>query len=196
MTGAEHRPESPRTTSEPFAFTRSEFLRGAARAWFWTAMLLIAVWAISTGGIGVVSALFILPASVFALAIGAPGAYVLGRWLRRSPHVPVHLAAFAAYGVLLSVVVTAIYALIVTAPTTGLAALLDSSWLLIVNTPVTAVGLAGAWFVTAKHARQADAGVVVAPAHDQDPDAATGDAPDERYRIIYPDRRRRQRPRG
>ncbi|WP_114587840.1 hypothetical protein [Microbacterium arborescens] len=121
---------------------------------------------------------------------------MLGRWLRRSPHVPVHLAAFAAYGVLLSVVVTAIYALIVTAPTTGLAALLDSSWLLIVNTPVTAVGLAGAWFVTAKHARQADAGVVVAPAHDEDPDAATGDAPDERYRIIYPDRRRRQRPRG
>lgn len=191
----ESRPDSPRTDAAPLAFTRTEFLRGAARAWLWTTLLLIVAWAISTGGIGVVSALFILPASVVALVIGAPGAYGLGRWLRRSPRVPVHLAVFAAYGALLSVVVTALYAVIVTTPATGLAALLESSWLLIVNTPVTAVGLAGAWYVTAKRARQADVGIAVGPARDDDPDAATEDALDQRYRIIDPDRRRRQRPR-
>ncbi|MFS0714706.1 hypothetical protein ABC195_12540 [Microbacterium sp. 2P01SA-2] len=196
MTGAAHEASSPRTTAEPFAFTRSEFWSGAGRAWLWTAFLLIAVWAISTGGIGIVAALFILPASVVALAIGAPGAYVLGRLLRRSPHVPIHLAIFAAYGVLVSVVVTAAYSLVTMTPTTGLAAVLESSWLLIVNGPVTAIGLAGAWFVTAKRARRADAGAVSIAGRSEDPDAAAEDAFDERYRVIDPGRARRQRPRG
>ncbi|MDD7930006.1 hypothetical protein PUW81_006215 [Microbacterium sp. NM3R9] len=182
---------SPRTDDEPFAFTRAEFLRGAGRAWLRTTLLLIAVWATATIGVGIVATFVILPSSAVAIVVGAPGAYAIGRRLRTSSRVRLHVTAFAAYGALLAVVVTAGY--ILTTATADLAALSASWWMFLVNVPVTAFGLANAWFATAKRAVPA---AFAPPTSPGDADAAVEDDLDDRYRVIDPDPRRRQRPRA
>lgn len=193
MTAPQHVPDSPRTEAEPLAFTRAEFLRGAGRAWLRTTLLLIAAWTLATGGLGLIGIIYIVPASIVALVIGAPGAYAIGRRLRISSRVRVHVAAFAAYGALLAVLVT--IGFILTAFTPDLAALSASWWWLLVNAPVTAFGLANAWLATAKRAVPALS--VAPPIAPADSDAAAEDALADRYRVIDPDpRRRRQRPRA
>ncbi len=199
MTGTDPEPplasrrDSPRTDAEPLAFTRAEFLKGAARAWGATTLLLIVSWAVVTGGFSlVVGTVMIVIASVPAVVIGSPGAYALGRFLRRSPRIGVHLIAFAAYGALVGVVTTA-GALITLMG--GSADGWAGSIALLVNVPLSAMGLAGAWFITARRALRLDSEGSGDGVPASDADAATEDALDERYRIIDPDRRRRQRPR-
>lgn len=103
------RRDSPRTDAEPLAFTRTEFLAGTARVWGATTLLLIVGWAVLTGGFSlVVGAVAILLVSVPAVVIGSPGAYALGRLLRRLPRVGAHLLAFSAYGALVGVVTTTV----------------------------------------------------------------------------------------
>jgi len=188
------RRDSPRTDAEPLAFTRTEFLGGTARAWGTTTLLLIVGWAVLTGGFSlIVGTAAILLVSVPAVVIGSPGAYALGRLLRRLPRVGAHLLAFSAYGALVGVVTTT-----VTLP----AVLGDSGggWIAatayLVNVPLSAIGLAGAWFITMRRALRLDAEGFGDVVRTTDPDAATEDALDDRYRIIDPGQRRRQRWRG
>ncbi|QLD13000.1 hypothetical protein [Microbacterium oleivorans] len=181
-------PASPRRADAPYAFTRTEFLGGVGRAWLATTLLLVAAWGVVTGGAGVFAIFVILPASAVALALGAPGAYALGRRLRSSPRAGVHVAAFASYGALVGSVTTVLFVLTITRDP-------NSSWLalglLLVNTPVSAIGVAGAWLRTAQQCPRVDAGPAGAPNRRGDPDAAVEDGIDERVRVIDP----RQRPR-
>ena len=199
MTGADPQPspasrrESPRTDAEPLAFTRTEFLAGTARAWGATTLLIIVAWAVLTGGFSVVvGTVMILLASVPAVALGSPGAYALGRLLRRSPRVGAHLIAFAAYGGLVGAITTAVAVPALTGDS-------GDGWVrstaLLVNVPLSAIGLASAWFITARRALRLDAEGFDAAPPAPDADAAE-DALDDRYRIIDPGPRRRQRPRA
>ncbi|GLJ78908.1 hypothetical protein [Microbacterium imperiale] len=194
MTAPQHVPDSPRTEAEPLAFTRAEFLRGAGRAWLWTTLLLIAVWGVLSGGFTLtVGSVFILMASVPGLVVGAPGAYAIGRLLRRSPHVASHAIVFATYGAAIGATTTLVAVPLMTGGSDlGSAGAAFS----LVNAPVSAVGVAVAWFATARQALRSDrTGGDLAT--DRDADAAAEDALADRYRVIDPDpRRRRQRPRA
>lgn len=199
MTGAgprpprESRPDSPRTDAAPLAFTPSEFVAGAARAWAATTLLIITAWAVLTGGLSlIVGTVMIVMASVPAVVVGSPGAYLLGRFLRRIPRVGAHLMVFAGYGALVGAITTAVAVpvLIGDAGGTGV-----SDTVFLVNVPLSAIGVAGAWFITMRRALRRDAGGLDERAPTPDADTATEDALDQRYRIIDPDRRRRQRPR-
>ncbi|SDQ15709.1 hypothetical protein SAMN04487847_0643 [Microbacterium sp. cf332] len=188
------RRDSPRTDAEPLAFTRTEFLAGTARAWGATTLLLVLAWAVLTGGFSlVVGTVVIVLASLPAVVIGSPGAYALGRLLRRSPRVGAHLFAFTAYGALVGVVTTAIALRAFTGDS-------GDGWVgsiaFLVNVPLSAIGLAGAWFITMRRALRLDAAGFGEVAPTPDADAAAEDALDERYRVIDPGRRRPQRPRG
>lgn len=192
MTAPQHVPDSPRTEAEPLAFTRTEFLRGAGRAWLWTTLLLIAVWGVLSGGFTLtVGSVFILLGSVPALVVGAPGAYAIGWLLRRSPHLAWHAIVFATYGAAIGATTTLVAVPLMTGGSDlGSAGAAFS----LVNAPVSAVGVAAAWFATARQALRSDrtGGDLAA-----DSDAAAEDALADRYRVIDPDpRRRRQRPRA
>lgn len=184
---------SPRTDLEPLAFTRTEFLAGAGRAWLWTTLLLIAAWAVLTGGWSlIVGTVTILLASIPALVVGAPGAYVLGRRLRRSPRVATHLVLFVVYGAVVGALTTMLVVPVAIGTSEGLSIVPLFS---LVNVPLSAIGVASAWFVTMRRALRADAAARDDDADSlptADADAAAEDALDERYRVIDP----RQRPRG
>lgn len=179
---------SPRTDAAPLAFTRGEFLRGAVRAWATTSALLVAAWAVVTGGAGVVSIFVVVPASLVALVAGAPGAYALGRAMRRVPHVAAHVALFAAYGALVGGAMT----LLCLQAVEGFSSPPDISPLYLVNVPVSAAGVAAAWFFTARAALRKDSGMTTESQTVEDADARAEDALDERFRVIDP----RQRPRA
>lgn len=160
---------SPRTASEPMAFTRTEFWQGLTSAWLWSLPLLLVPWAVFLGYYAVVAVLYIVPWSVGAtLAFGAP-AYFLGRVLRRIPRVPVHLTAFAVLGA------------VVGAATTGVLFVVDPSlrqamgaMILTVNVAGSALAVTVGWWRTARRALRAEARPALAePA---DPDAAAEDA--------------------
>lgn len=187
----ESRPDAPRTDAEPLAFTRTEFLRGAGRAWLWTTLLLIAAWAVvSRGSSVIIGTVIILIWSVPALFVGACGAYVLGHALRRTPRIGLHLGAFAGYGALIGTATSmaAVFVLFGSSEGFGVSPLFS-----LVNVPLSAIGVAGAWFVTMRRALRADAaGFGDDGFTTPDVDAAVEDALDERHRVIDP----RQRPRG
>lgn len=180
---------SPRTAAEPRAFTRTEFLSGAGRAWLWTTLLLVAAWTIVTRGNVVFAVIVILPASAVALVLGAPGAYALGRRLRSSSRTGVHSAAFACYGAVLGSITTVLFVLLVTRDP---GAVWLALMMLLVNVPVTALGVAGAWFSTARQSLRADAAPSGESPRLRDSDTVEEDALDDRIRVIDP----RQRPRG
>lgn len=188
MTAAGTLSASPRTAEEPRAFTRTEFLRGTGRAWLWTTLLLVAAWTVVTRGTVVLAVAIILPASAVALVLGIPGAYALGRRLRSSSRTGVHVAAFAGYGAVLGSIMSALFVVLVSRDP-------GSAWLalamLLINAPVTAIGLAGAWLSTARQSLRADAAPDGAAPRARDADAAEEDALDDRVRVIDP----RQRPR-
>lgn len=188
MTEAVTPTTSPRTAEEPRAFTRSEFLRGTGRAWSWTTLLLLAAWTVVTRGAVVHTVVIILFASAVALAIGIPGAYALGRRLRSSSRTGVHLAAFAAYGAVLGSIMTALFVVLVSRDPAGARLALA---MLLVNVPVTALGLAGAWLSTARQSLRADTAPDGESPRARHLDAAEEDALDDRIRVIDP----RQRPR-
>lgn len=183
------RRESPRTDAEPLAFTYTEFVAGTVRAWVVTTLLLVVGWAILTGGMSLfVGTVMILIASLPAAAVGAPGAYAIGRLLRRSPRVSRHLAAFVGYGALVGTLTT----LVAMPVLLNIAALASENRIfLMVNVPLSAIGVAVGWFVTMRRALRIDAGVIPRVAPSTDHDAAVEDELDERYRVIDP----RQRPR-
>lgn len=182
---------SPRTDLEPFAFTRTEFLAGAGRAWLWTTLLLIAAWAVLSGGLSlVVGSVMILVASIPAVVVGAPGAYALGRRLRRSPRVEKHLVLFVVYGAVVGALTTMLVGPVVTGTSEGFSIV---PLFALVNVPLSAISVASAWFVTMRKALRADAaGFGDGSVSARDVDAAVEDALEERYRVIDP----RQRPRG
>lgn len=176
-------------TGEPRAFTRTEFLRGVGRAWLWTTLLLVLAWAAVTEGAGVFAIVVILPASLVALVIGAPGAYVLGRRLRSSSRTGVHLVAFAGYGALLASLMTMLVVLIIARDSS---AVFLARIMLLVNAPAGAVGVAGAWLFTVREALRSDrAASEPSRACAADPDAAVEDALDDGYRVIDPGQRPR-----
>ncbi|UOE45262.1 hypothetical protein [Agromyces larvae] len=116
-----YRWRNPRTEAEPMAFTFAEFVRGAFATWGWFLLFALpalvvtsavpAVFAVGpgTGGWGpwwgwallylVYGIPIVLVVSLVALAVGSPGAWLLGWCLRRSDRIRVHVIAFAGYGV-------------------------------------------------------------------------------------------------
>ncbi|GAA3903079.1 hypothetical protein [Microbacterium invictum] len=105
----------PRTAAEPMAFTQTEFLRGALSAWLWFLLLDISVYGIIFFPMGAaVAAMFAVPWSAAAVAVFAFPAWLLGRALRRRARVAVHVAAFAALGVVVGVITTATYLVVAT----------------------------------------------------------------------------------
>lgn len=111
---------SPRTADEPMAFTRSEFWRGAMRAWGAFLVLLLTLEVVASvitdltyraqTGVAHVYNLPLLPVlllmsllvggviSGLSLLIGIPIAYRVGRALRRERRMAVHLAVYSAFG--------------------------------------------------------------------------------------------------
>ncbi len=101
---------SVRSDTEPMAFTRGEFLRGAMSAWLWFLGLDIAAWMLiySPSG-GVVAAMYVIPWSVVGLIVFAAPAWWLARALRHTERPSRHMAAFAVLGAVVGVVVTALF---------------------------------------------------------------------------------------
>lgn len=99
---------SPRTAELPMAFTPREFVRGALMAWAWFLILstvffipLFFVWFWFP-------AMYTVPFSLAALMIGSIPAYALGLALRGIAAVPVHLAAFTVFGLIVGVATTSV----------------------------------------------------------------------------------------
>lgn len=104
---------SPRTPEEPMAFTRSEFWRGALSAWcvfvvlLTAALILLAVvqsspsWGPPLSMIAVYLMFGVPVGSIVAAivtVVAAPGAWLLGRGLVRCRRIPLHVAAYFAFG--------------------------------------------------------------------------------------------------
>ncbi|AYG04941.1 hypothetical protein [Gryllotalpicola protaetiae] len=104
---------SVRAVDLPRAFTFGEFTRGAALAWAWFQPCVIATGAIigaftegpSGVTLGLLPVVIGLPFTVVTTVVGSPIAYLLGRALERRRGDVIHLAAFAAYGMVLGAVV-------------------------------------------------------------------------------------------
>lgn len=98
---------SPRTEAEPMAFTREEFLRGvfAAGGWFLLIDTVLNIYLMVGVLLVVVVAAFWT--AIAALAFG-PVAHAIGRGLRRTSALRVHLLAFAGLGLVVGVVMTVI----------------------------------------------------------------------------------------
>lgn len=94
---------SPRSDSEPMRFTRWEFVRGAIAAWVWFLVLHQLLLLIPLAGYGLWGLYATVPWSIGVLLIGSPAALALGWAMRRQPKVPLHLLAFAAFGLILGV---------------------------------------------------------------------------------------------
>lgn len=97
---------SARTRTEPINFTRSEFVRGAIAAWAWF-LVLHQIALIPLGGYGLLALYVTLPWSIGALLLASPVAYVLALGLRTQPRVGWHLVAFAALGLVVGTIATA-----------------------------------------------------------------------------------------
>lgn len=113
-----------RTSALPMAFSAGEFIRGALLAWLVFMLLAPIMFMVAVAIIGapasvgdfLFSAVFIalmgaftiLPWAVGALAIGSPLAFLLGRSLRRTGRISVHLLLFTAFGLLLGLVSAAV----------------------------------------------------------------------------------------
>lgn len=103
----------PRSKSEPMSFTRAEFRRGAVAAWCAFMILLsvvLIVVAIQQSGLPwgpplatiTLYLMFGLPVGGVIAAVitvvASPAAWVIGRALRRTRRVAVHLVAYVAFG--------------------------------------------------------------------------------------------------
>lgn len=148
MTGPD---ASPRTDTEPMAFTGWEFFRGAVTAW-WVFLPTLAVLHIWLGAWALIVVLNALTWSFGALVAGAPLAWMLGRMLRRVPRVGIHLLAFAVLGAIVGVATTWVAIATMSGPrTTGVAVLAA----LHVIAATVAVGIG--WWSTARRALREDA---------------------------------------
>lgn len=87
-------------------FTRPEFVRGAIAAWVWF-LVLHQIALIPLGGYGLLALYVTLPWSIGALLLASPVAYVLALGLRTQPRARWHLVAFAALGLVVGTIATA-----------------------------------------------------------------------------------------
>ncbi len=121
------RTESPtgiRTEQRPMAFSRREFWRGVRAAWG-SAMILLTGALVYAGVVSsgppwgpphsmiIISLMYGLPLGALAITVaslaGAPLAWLIGASLARVRGVWVHLTAFAVYGAVWAVTLTAAY---------------------------------------------------------------------------------------
>ena len=174
---------SPRTASEPMAFTVDEFLVGTVAAWLWLNALfavVLAVWASVTissswgpwwAGPGIVL-LYGVPVSivvsgVVTLVVCGAG-WGLGRLLRRRTSPLLHVASYALLGAAIGALVVG-SALLLLDPPAGVA-----SWLGAIILGCSAGALPLGWGWTVRRSRRTEAGRARAPR--PDPDAAFEDA--------------------
>lgn len=173
---------SPRTASEPRAFTAGEFLHGTVASWL-SFNLLFAIAVIvgeasthdpALGPLaGMLAALlaYLVPVSLVVSGIVAllccGAAWALGRALRRvGPPLP-HLIGYAVLGCAIGAVVVALYQLVV-------AHALDFSGGLTMLVPAcSAAALPLGWGWSVRSARRADAGLIRSSR--VDPDATAED---------------------
>jgi signal transduction histidine kinase len=160
---------SPRTQTEPMAFTRTEFWRGATSAWLWFIPLSLAPWTIFFGPYAVIAAMYVVPWSIGAALVFATPAYLLGRALRRIPRMPVHLLAFASLGAAVGVATTVV--LFAVDPSLGQAM---GAAILTVNTAASTAAVTIGWWRSARRALRSD--VVPVETRGADTDAAAEDA--------------------
>jgi hypothetical protein len=102
---------SPRTQAEPMAFTFSEFLLGVSAACVAFFPLVGLANLLIGSGVVIVIVLSVAAVPVAALVFG-PLAHLLGRTLRFTRRTAVHLAAFAALGLVVGVVTTSVVLLV------------------------------------------------------------------------------------
>ena len=148
MTGIPASLMSPRTAAEPMAFTGAEFFRGVAAAWGWAMLLPTLVYASMFGGAGVAGVIFVVPTATAATVLFAVTAWSLGRALRRSPRVGVHMISFAALGAAIGVAATAGYLL----SANGRIGNSFDTVLFVVNAACGAAAVAHGWRFTARRA--------------------------------------------
>lgn len=152
-------------------FTRWEFVRGAIAAWVWFLVLHQLLLLIPLAGYGVWGLYATVPWSIGALLVGSPAALAVGWAMRRQPKVPLHLFAFAGFGLILGVVATAL-ALWLPAwglPGNGFA---DMRLPAVIVAASASAAVAVGWWFTARRALAADRDV---------PSAAPGRSQDEAY---------------
>lgn len=174
---------SPRTASEPMAFTVDEFLLGVVAAWLWFNGVFAVGLAVSAGvtfssswgpwwaGPGIVL-LYGVPVAIVAsgvvtLLLCAAG-WGLGRLLRHRGSMLLHVASFTLLGAAIGALVVGVGALLLDAPA-GV-----TSWLggLLIGCSAVAVPLG--WGTTVRRSRRIESGRSRAPR--PDPDAAFEDA--------------------
>lgn len=172
-----------RSASEPMAFTRDEFWRGAWSAWaifvalmlssvlisvaitspalllspMWILILLGAT-ALYGGGIGLA-----------ALIAGSPIAWAMGRMLRREPRLRIHAATYVGLGILMGALAFAVLRLL-----WGPSGLGDSSVSLIVLSAIAAPPLG--WWRSVRTAHREDLGLRRRQRRRPDEDAAFEDS--------------------
>lgn len=167
---------SRRTPELPMAFSAWEFIRGALLAWL--AFLLLAPimfmlavaimgaaasfgdFAVSAVVFGLMGLITIFPWAIAALIVGSPLAFLLGRSLRRVTRISVHLLLFAAFGLLLGVVASAVATPLINLsdapPTEYWESILDSLHFIIGAVLASAIAVPLGWWITAKLALRAD----------------------------------------
>lgn len=134
---------TPRSPSEPMAFTRAEFWRGALAAWC-TFMILLSLTLIVTGvaqsglpwdpplSMIALYLMFGLPIGGLIAAVvtvtASPVAWVVSRALRRTRSVVVHLLTYAAFGAALGFAVLML-GVLVTSGDPGYAFTSPTAWL-------------------------------------------------------------------
>ena len=135
-----------RTDAEPMAFTGPEFFRGAVSAWIWAMVLPVLVWTVCTGGAGVASALFVIPAATAATVLCAGLAWTLGRTLRRVRRIGIHVVLFALLGAVVGAATTVAYCLSSSGELVGF-----SPVLYVVNVTCGAAAVALGWRLSLIH---------------------------------------------
>lgn len=142
---------SPRTEAEPMAFTSWEFIRGAVTAW-WLFLPILAVLHLFLGLGSLIVVVNALPWSLGALIVFSPAAWLLGRMLRRTARVGIHLLAFAAIGAAIG------------AATTGVAVAvneydgIDTAPLSALHITAATIAVALGWRSTARRALRTEGG--------------------------------------
>jgi hypothetical protein len=149
---------SVRTPEAPRAFTPSEFWAGAGLALLFfqpLAALVSLVWGPAAVVFAVYAAMFGIPMSIVAALVGSPPAYLLGRSLRTQSRDAVHLAAFGAYGLVLSWLALHGFAAV-----SSIGQVVDTSWwqfsVLDLYDVAGAAAVALGWWATSRRALRRD----------------------------------------
>jgi ABC-type Fe3+ transport system permease subunit len=161
---------SPRSASEPMAFSKDELWAGGSWAWLsfnvllLLGMAILALWSevasASHGstGIGIATVVIVLfytvvvggAVSLGVMIIGLPGAWLVARGLRRVASVSSHVAVHGFLGAVLGVIVVAVYA-----SAFGRGRVLETFWtpLLPIMVTLTATSVLFGWWMASRRAR-------------------------------------------